>query len=132
MNVLRYQTISIEWRSAGSQCEKKTAKQESMAAMTIGRGLLWLWVVLSVCWVSAVGAITWSTLNWTKEWVLKPDWAGNVDPAWAEFKHVRPQPDPEHNQKLCYLEDHSKERTEQIKTGAVLAFAPPMSSSSSN
>jgi hypothetical protein len=97
-----------------------------MAAMTIGRRLLILWVVMSVCWVLAIGAITWSTLNWTKEWVLKPDWARNVDPAWAEFKPVCPQPDPEHNQKLCYLEDHSKERMEQVKIGAVLAFAPPI------
>jgi hypothetical protein len=70
--------------------------------MTIG--LLRLWVAMSVCWVVAVGAITWSTLDWTKEWVLRQDWARNVDPAWAEFKH---QPDPEHNQKLCYLKDTS-------------------------
>jgi hypothetical protein len=96
-----------------------------MAAMTIGLGLLRLWIAILVCWVLAVGAITWSTLDWTKEWVLKPDWARNVDPAWAEFKHLCPQPDPEHNQKLCYLKDTSSgRRMEQIKTGAVLDFAP--------
>jgi hypothetical protein len=93
----------------------------------IGRGLLRLWVVLSVCWVVAIGAVTWSTLNWTKEWKLVPDWAEKDDPSWAEVSTpVCAQPNPKSNQKLCYLEDHSKERVEQIKTGAVLAFTPPI------
>ena len=112
--------------------------QESMAAMTIGRGLLRLWVVLSVYWVLVIGASTWSTLR-VDALVPVPDFATEGTNADL-FKPVDPEEvgwgvsipfdclsdDPRTPPRKCYLEDHSKERARQIKTGAVLAFAPPI------
>ena len=109
-----------------------------MAAMTIGRGLLKLWVVLSVCWVLVIGASTWSTLR-VDALVPVPDFATEGTNA-DSFKPVDPEEvrwgvsipfdclsdDPRTPPRKCYLEDHSKERARQIKTGAVLALAPPI------
>src|SRR6516162_7437331 len=97
-------------------------KQESMAAMTIGRGLLRLWVVLSVYWVLVIGASTWSTLR-VDALVPVPDFATEGTNA-DSFKPVDPEEvgwgvsipfdclsdDPRTPPRKCYLEDHSKER----------------------
>jgi hypothetical protein len=56
--------------------------------------------------------------------VLLPDWARGEDsndlPDAPWICEQRPY-DP----KKCGLEDHSRERAEQVKSAAVLAFAPP-------
>ena len=110
-----------------------------MAAMTIDRGLLRLWVVLSICWVLVIGASTWSRLR-VDALVPVPDFAAEGTYDADVFKPVDPEEvgwgvsipsdclsdDPRTPPRKCYLEDHSKERARQIKTGAVLAFAPPI------
>jgi hypothetical protein len=90
--------------------------------MTVGRGLLRLWVVLSVCWVVAIGAITWSTFP-HERWLPVAPW---VRPRHANDVFIPdcPQPDPKVNQEVCSLD--SEARVEAIKRGAVLAFAPPI------
>jgi hypothetical protein len=101
---------TIEGESAGSHCEKQTAKQEIMAAVTIGRGLLRLWVVMSVCWVLAIGAITLST--------LPPDIRSDDLPDAPWEKGFNPD-DP-------YSSTRSMRSLERIESGAVLASAPPI------
>jgi hypothetical protein len=110
-----------------------------LAAMTVGQGLLRLWVVLSICWVLVIGASTWSRLR-VDALVPVPDFAAEGTYDADVFKPVDPEEvgwgvsipfdclsdDPRTPPRKCYLEDHSKERVEQIKTGAVLAFAPPI------
>jgi hypothetical protein len=114
------------------------AEGGKLGAMTIGRGLLRLWVVLSACWVLAIGASTWSTLR-IDALVPVPEFATEGTNADL-FKPVDPEEvgwgvsipfdclsnDPRTPPRKCYLEDHSKERAKQIKDGAVLAFVPPI------
>jgi hypothetical protein len=75
--------------------------------MTIGRGLLRLWVVLSVCWVLAIGAIT----LWTLPLDISSD---DFDPDAFLGRCDRGS--------SCTI----YRRNEQIKNGSVLAFAPPI------
>jgi hypothetical protein len=79
------------------------------------RGLFRLWLILSVCWLVAVGASTWATLpevpGWAKEEkgdIVQGSSSREFDP--KEFEAFKT----------------SAERTERIKYAAVLAFAPPL------
>lgn len=95
------------------------------------RGLFRLWIVLSVCWVVAISALTWSTLP-TDEWV--PGWARNES---TDLPNKPPKQEtpadlwpgtpvkPQFNPNEPYEVDKSGERMEHIRKAAVLAFVPP-------
>jgi hypothetical protein len=102
-----------------------------MAAMPVGRGLLRLLVVLSVCWVLVIGASIWSTLrvdtlvpvaDFAAEGTYSADLFKPVDPEEVRWGVSIPfdclSDDPRTPPRKCYLQDHSKERAGQIKTGS--------------
>ena len=91
--------------------------------MKRGRGLFRLWLVLSVCWGGATGAVIWWTLPADEEVPGRvsddakdlPDapWIQNPAPSEATKPHT-------------HVVVRSAERVEHIKKGAALAFALPL------
>ena len=86
--------------------------------MTIGR-LLRLWVVMSVCWVLAIGAITtWLALDNTREVWLSETTVGTD--TWRQVCF------PPIDETKCSHKDFTMPRAGLIKIGVALAFAPPI------
>jgi hypothetical protein len=83
------------------------------------RGLFRLWLVLSVCWIVAVGAFTWATLPADEE---VAGWARDDSKA---LPPLPPGSKPQFDPSLPYVIVRSAERVERIKSAAVLALAPP-------
>ena len=86
------------------------------------RGLFRLWLVLSVCWIVAVGAFTWATLPEVPSRPPAKEEKSDIvqGESGPEFKF-----DPEAFEAFKRSAERSAERTERIKSAAVLAFAPP-------
>jgi hypothetical protein len=89
------------------------------------RGLFRLWIVLSVCWIVAVGAFTWVMLpadDWVPVSESPTDQAGsqNNNTADDKFEPSKPTFDPS---KPFYVP--VSETAELFKKAAVLALVPP-------
>jgi hypothetical protein len=89
------------------------------------RGLFRLWIVLSACWIVAVGSFTWSTLPRDEE-VVPPGYVVDFDKPLPTLPHWDPlDPKPPFDPNQPYTIIRSAERIEQIKRAVVVAFAAP-------
>jgi hypothetical protein len=90
-------------------------------ALRIARGLIRLWLVLSVLWIGGVGVATW----WTLPVEPKPWWvyAQPVEESAPEFDPSKPS--TEFNPKEYEAFKLAEERRSAIWHASLLAFLPP-------
>ena len=93
----------------------------------IGRGLLRLWLVMSIVWICAVGMVAWS--------ILTPTVADLPDAPWVKPTSAKPPFDPSKPFKVVTpnafdqfdpVEFSAFKRWDEIKTGIEVAFVPPL------
>jgi hypothetical protein len=93
----------------------------------IGRGLLRLWLVMSIVWICAVGMVAWSTLT--------PAVADLPDAPWVKPTSGKPPFDPSKPYRALTPDEFEQfdpvkfeafKRWAEIKTGIEVAFVPPL------
>jgi hypothetical protein len=109
----------------------------------IGRGLLRLWLVVSIVWIGAIGTLTWSTLTPVVTGMSDAEFAEynppQKKPVAGMFDDLIPQaaPKPPFDPTKPYqvwpgtpvfsaAEFSVVKRHEEIKTGVEVALIPPM------
>ena len=80
--------------------------------LRVARGLLRLWLFLSVLWIGGVGVVTWRTFP------SEPAWQPAERPPWAEDQQNPPPAGYVINQP-------SNQHAEAIRSAIVLALVPP-------